>query len=116
MRFLITFNHIEGEWDRLSPKERERHSTWLKEFMTALKTEKTAELVFFHPAAEGKTIRMHNDRKVDVSDGPYRPSSEQPGGYYIIEGDSMDVAIEWAKRGRFMIGSNEVRQIAEFAV
>ncbi len=114
MRFLITFNHIDGEWDRLSPKDQERHSSRLQEFMTALRTEKNTELVFFHPATQAKTIRMHPDRSVEVSDGPCHQSSEQPGGFYIIEADSMQDAVEWAEKGRFMVGSKDVRQIAEF--
>ena len=114
MRFLITFNHIDGEWDRLDPEDRERHGSWLREFMTALKTEQQTELVFFHPVTEAKSIRMYPDRSIEVADGPYRDSPEQPGGYYIVEVESMEEAVEWARRGRFMVGSNEVRQIATF--
>ena len=36
---------------------------------------------------------------------------EQVGGYYIIEADTLDEAVEWARRGRWLVGSNEVRQI-----
>ena len=36
---------------------------------------------------------------------------EQPGGYYIIDAESVEEAVEWAKKGRWLIGSNEVRQI-----
>jgi hypothetical protein len=56
---------------------------------------------------------MHDDRRIEVTDGPYRPSPEQPGGFYIIEADSMEEAVDWAKKGRFMVGSNEVREIAD---
>jgi hypothetical protein len=111
VKFMITFNHIEGAWDRLSPEDRERHASWLRDFMAELESEKESRLVFLGPAKDAKTVRMHEDGTVDVSDGPYLEAREQPGGYYIIEADSMGEAVEWAKKGRFMVGSNQVRQI-----
>ncbi len=115
MRFLITFNHIDGEWDRLAAEQQERHGTLLREFMAGLEAEKGAQLVFFQPVEQAKTVRMHPDGSIEVTDGPYREGAEQPGGYYIIEAESMDVAVEWARKGRFLLGSNEVREIVEFA-
>ena len=114
MKYMITFNHIDGAWDQLSPAEREGHGTWLKEFMESLKAEKGSKLVFLNPATKPRTVRMHADGRVEVHEGPYIESSEQPGGFYIIEADSMEEAVEWAKKGRFMVGSNEVREIVDF--
>ena len=113
-RFMITFNHIDGEWPKLSPEQVEQHSIWLKQFMEALKREKQSELVFLQPYPAAKTVRMHSDGKMDVSDGPYHSSDEQVGGYHIIEAESMEEAVEWARKGRFVRGSNEVREIADF--
>ncbi len=115
MRFLITFNHIDGEWDRQTTEEQQRHGTLLREFMAELEAEQGARLVFFQPVEQAKTVRMHTDGSLEVTDGPYREGAEQPGGYYIIEAESMDEAVEWARRGRFLLGSNEVREIVEFA-
>jgi hypothetical protein len=33
-----------------------------------------------------------------VHDGPYAETREQFGGYYIIEAESMDAALQWAAR------------------
>jgi hypothetical protein len=115
MKFLITFNHVDGVWDGLSPAEQQQHGVVLKEFVEALEKEKNAKLVFFHPAQKAKTVRQYPDGRVEVLDGPYQQSNEQPGGYYIIETDTLDEALEWARRGRFMTGSNEVRQLADFS-
>jgi len=111
MQFMITFNHIEGEWDRLAPDDREQHNQWLERFVAELRAEKGTELVFMRPPETRKTVRKHRDGTVDVKDGPYLASTEQVGGYYLIEAESMDEAVEWARRGRFLVGSNEVRQI-----
>ena len=33
-----------------------------------------------------------------VTDGPFAETKETLGGYYLIEADSLDEAIEWASR------------------
>lgn len=111
MRFMITFNHIDGEWERLSPEDREQHGKWLERFVAELHAEKGSELVFFDSPEARKTVRKQRDGRIEVRDGPYLASTEQVGGYYIIDAESMDEAIDWARRGRWMVGSNEVRRI-----
>lgn len=111
MKFMITFNHVDGVWDALSEEEKEEHGKWLSRFSAELESEKGASLVFLGFPEQRKTVRMHEDGAVRVHDGPYLDGNEQIGGYYIIDAESMDEAVEWAKKGRFMTGSNEVRPI-----
>jgi hypothetical protein len=108
---MITFNHIEGVWDRLSSQEREAHGRWLEQFQADLLSEKDARLVFLAPSHLRKTVRKHENGGLEVEDGPAIPGPEQVGGYYIIEAESIDEAVEWAEKGRWLTGSNEVRQI-----
>jgi hypothetical protein len=114
MKFFISFNHVEGEWEKLSDSEREGHTNSLRDFSQALKREKGTNLVFFAPPQHAQTVRIDSGTPLQVLDGPALPGPEASGGYYVIEADSLDEAIEWAKRGRFLVGSNEVRQIIEF--
>ena len=113
MKFLITFNHIDGVWDKLTPQEQELHGGQLADFMRALKAEKNAELVFLAPKQQSTTVRIDDDKSLAVHDGPINDDPEYLGGYFIIEADTREEAIDWAKKGRFLIGSNEVRQIIE---
>ena len=108
---MITFNHVEGVWERLSAEERERHDEWLARFLEQLASEKQGELVFVAPPDQRRSVRKHEDGSVEVSEGPALLGPEQVGGYYIIDADSVDEAVEWARRGRWLVGSNEVRQI-----
>ena len=110
-RYMITFNHIAGGTDDLSDAEREQHGSWLADFQRALRAEKDSRLVFLMPVAEAKTVRKRPDGRIEVSDGPYAENIEQPGGYYVIEAESIEEAVEWGKRGRWLVGSNEVREI-----
>ena len=111
MRFMITFNHVDGVWERLSRQDREAHGEWLARFIAELSDEKDARLVFLAPVDQRKTVRRHENGKVEVTDGPAIPGPEQVGGYYIIDAESFEDAIAWAKKGRWLVGSNEVRQI-----
>jgi hypothetical protein len=112
MKFMITFNHVDGVWDGLTDDERQSHGKWIERFIAELKSEKAAQLVFLTPAPLRKTVRKRSgESELVVEDGPAIPGPEQVGGYFIIEADSMDEAVEWAKKGRWLVGSNEVRQL-----
>ena len=41
------------------------------------------------------TVRVRND-EVLTTDGPFAETKETLGGYYLIEADSLDEALEWA--------------------
>ena len=114
MKFMIFFNHVEGVWEGLDEATKARHQATLGKLMTDLAAEKDAKLVFFAPPNDARTVRQLPDGRQEIVAGPSRPGPEQSGGYYLIEADSMDEAVEWARRGRFLTGSNEVRQILEF--
>jgi hypothetical protein len=65
------------------------------------------------PAAEAATVRRTDDGWV-VSDGPFAETKEAIGGYYVIECDSREEAIEWAKKlPVFEYGAVEVRRLWE---
>ncbi|WP_374570034.1 YciI family protein [Phenylobacterium sp.] len=113
MRYMITFNQVEGVWEELNEAEQTRHAAQLGALIGALKAN-GSELVFLAPPGQAATVRMHPDGLVETLDGPARPGFEQAGGYYVVDVDSLEEAIEWARRGRFLAGSSEVRQIIDF--
>jgi hypothetical protein len=78
-----------------------------------LEKEQGTRMVFFGPPAEARTLRLDRNGDVEVTNGPLVDGDEFVGGYFIIEADSMDEALEWARRGRWLVGSNEVREIKD---
>lgn len=50
-----------------------------------------------------------------ITDGPYADTKEVFGGYFVIEADNLDVALEWAQRipAVRMGGAVEVRPLVE---
>ncbi len=66
------------------------------------------------PTANATTVRIR-DGKTVATDGPFAETKEQLGGYYAIEADDLDEAMEWAaKIPAALSGSIEVRPIMEF--
>ena len=63
------------------------------------------------PVSTATTVRVRNGR-TSTTDGPFAETKEQLGGYYLIEADSLDEAIEWAaKIPSAKLGSIEVRPL-----
>ena len=63
------------------------------------------------------TVVHVEDGKTLTIDGPFAETKEVLGGYYLIEADSLDAAVEWATRLRHDAdGSIEVRPLLELGV
>lgn len=55
------------------------------------------ELSRLHPSSQGARVKfLRQDRM--VVDGPFAETKELVGGYWIIETNSLNEAIDWAKR------------------
>jgi hypothetical protein len=60
-------------------------------------------------------VRVQNGKKV-TTHGPFAETKEQLGGFYMIECQNLDQAIEWAaKCPGARVGSIEVRPVMEFS-
>jgi hypothetical protein len=60
--------------------------------------------------ASSATVLRATDGEVSMTDGPYAESKEQMGGFWIIETQDFDVALDWARRGALACeGPVEVR-------
>lgn len=117
---MISFTHTTGEWaDRvprwaeLSDEEKQGVASHLKESMDALETEQGTKMVFFDAPESARTVRMHQDGSLDVEESALLNGTEFVGGYFIIDVESMEEALSWAKRTRWLVGANEVREIKE---
>jgi len=68
------------------------------------------------PTSTAKSVRIR-DGEVSTTDGPFAETKEVLGGYYVVDVDSEDEALEWAKKipsARF--GTIEVRPVVVFPV
>jgi hypothetical protein len=66
------------------------------------------------PTETATTVRVKNDETL-TTDGPFAETKEQLGGYYLIEADSLDDAVDWASKvPGARHGSVEVRPVMVF--
>src|SRR5581483_307513 len=66
-----------------------------------------------YPTATATSVRFRDGRRI-VTDGPFAETREQLGGYFLIDAENLDVAIDIAGRipaGRF--GTVEIRPVVE---
>jgi hypothetical protein len=65
------------------------------------------------PVRSAVTVRVR-DGQVSVTDGPFAETKEQLAGFYLIEAENLDEALEVAQRiPPARIGSIEVRPVRE---
>jgi hypothetical protein len=66
------------------------------------------------PTSTATTVRDDGGKPI-VTDGPFAETKEQFGGYYLLDVENLDAAIEWAhKCPAAKYGSVELRPIQEF--
>lgn len=64
-----------------------------------------------HGVETATTVRVRDGERV-VTDGPFIESKEALGGYYVIDVDDLDSALDWAARiPNVTIGTVEVRPL-----
>lgn len=49
------------------------------------------------PSATATTVHVRDGEKV-FTDGPFAETREALGGYYVLECENLDIALEWAAR------------------
>ena len=66
------------------------------------------------PPATATTVRVQDGRTL-TTDGPFAETKEALGGYYLLEADDLDAAIELAARipAARLGGAVEVRPLVE---
>jgi hypothetical protein len=94
---LMDYVQVQGFF-RLTQDEKNH---WLGAYRAYLEAMRNAGILKssngLHPASTAATVRVA-DGKTQVLDGPYAETKEQLGGYYLIEAETLDAAIEWAAR------------------
>ncbi len=112
MQYMLLIHSSESGWESLSEAERNEMYAAYGAFTQAIR-EKGAFVAGDELASSSTatTVRVR-DGETLVTDGPFAETKEQLGGYYLIEAESIDEAIEWAAQipgARY--GAIEVRPV-----
>ena len=115
MRYLLLIYGDESQWPERSEADQQAE---LGRWMTYTQAISDEGIMrggdALQPTASATTVRVR-DVETQVTDGPFAETREKLGGYYMIECDTLDQAIEAARRIPSVDrGSVEVRPIMEF--
>jgi hypothetical protein len=99
MKYILLIYGDEKEWLSMPKEEMEKvyeaHGRYGEALETAGVMRGGAEL---QPVTTATTLRFGESPKPRIIDGPFAETKEQLGGYYIIEVDNLEEAIDWASR------------------
>jgi hypothetical protein len=106
---LLIYAHDNGEWDKLSEDEQNAVS---QEYFAIAGAPGVTGGDQLQPAGTATTVRVQDGRTL-TTDGPFAETKEELGGYYLMEADDIDSALEIAARipAARLGGAIEVRPV-----
>jgi hypothetical protein len=115
MRYMLTIIGPEGGMDDAPPEEAQAQMKRWFDYTDEL--QQSGAFVAgeaLQPSETATTVRIGDDGDRTTTDGPFAETKEQVGGFYLVEVDSLDEALEWAKKVPAPAGSIEVRAVIDF--
>jgi len=114
VQYMLLIFDDERVWGELSEEERGRlyaeYGTFTNELREAGALVTADQL---QPSTTATLVQVR-DGETLTTDGPFAETKEQLGGYYLIEAESLDEAIEWAaKIPSARGGTIEVRPVVQ---
>jgi hypothetical protein len=117
MQFFLTVPHDSAEeptMESMDPTELEAALAAVEKFNADLNESGAFRFAGgLHPPSSAKTVDATSGESV-VIDGPFVEASEYVGGFWVIEAENEDAAVEWATRAAEALGGRiEVRAFQE---
>jgi hypothetical protein len=115
MRYLLLIYTDESTYTSMDEAQLQADMAQWWEYDSAIKGSGASSMgEALQPTSTATTVRDQDGKPV-VTDGPFAETREQLGGYYLLDVDNLDTAIEWAhKCPAAKYGSVELRPIQEF--
>ena len=116
MKYLCLIYENEKQWETLPPAESEAIMGEYFAFTEGIrKNGKYIAGEALQPTGTATTVRVRNG-KVSTTDGPFAETKEQLGGFYLIEANDLNDALQVAARiPSARMGSIEVRPVVDFS-
>ena len=112
-QFLALIYETEADWVKADEATLDEimtdHTTFSEKHGDAVAGGKALQ-----PTNTAKTIRSDGTGGTTVTDGPFLETKEALGGYYLIEAEDIDQAVQIAKDVPARFGCVEVRPIMTF--
>lgn len=107
MKYLLTIYADENIWKNFSSEHSEK---WIERYVNLVEDLKNEDVFLaaerLLPIESATTVQMRQGETL-ISDGPFAETKEQLGGFFLVDCENLDKAIEVAKR----IPSSEIGRI-----
>ena len=112
MQFMLALIAEERNWEDVSPDEVKRNLAEMGQFNAEL-TEAGAMVTGagLQERATGTTVHYSETQEPVVTDGPFAETKEQLAGFWMIDVESLDDALGWAKKVPLKSGHIEIRPL-----
>ena len=117
MQYALLIYDDEATWQNMSDADRGR----IMQEYGAYTEELRSRGAFvggeaLQPTASATTVSLQNGETL-TTDGPFAETKEALGGFYLINADSLDDALEWAAKipSARVGGKIEVRPVVDFS-
>jgi hypothetical protein len=109
MQFMLALIAEERSWEEITPAEVKKNLAEMGQFNAEL-TEAGAMVTGagLQERATGTTVHYSDDEPL-ITDGPFAETKEQLSGFWIIDVESLDDALAWAKKVPLRSGHIEIR-------
>ena len=98
MQYMLLIYGDEQRWESVAREDLEAVYAEYGRFTDDLREQgKLVSADELQPTATATSVRVRDEETL-VTDGPFADTKEVLGGYYLIEAESLDEAIEWAAR------------------
>jgi hypothetical protein len=98
MQYILLIYSSEAMWDTKTPDQinsvMAEYGAFTESIVKSGNFKAGEEL---QPVTAATTVRVRNG-KPQVTDGPFAETREQLGGFYLVEADNLDQAIQMASR------------------
>jgi hypothetical protein len=117
MKYMLLIHNSEKTWATLSQDEQKRMMADFRRFREEIRASGHYRAGSqLQPISAATTVRVRNGKRL-VTDGPFAETSEQLGGYFLVDAKDLDEAIALAERvPSVRIGTIEIRPLVETAV
>ena len=111
MQYALLIYGSNDNWGRLTEEERQGQ---MKEYMELSQRPETRGGADLGELTSATTVRVNGGDTL-TTDGPFAETKEYLGGFYLIEADNLDEAIEFASKipAARTGGAIEVRPVVE---
>jgi hypothetical protein len=115
MKYLLAFVGPEGGSESTPEEMRAGIEAWNAFDQEAIDAGAYIACEPLESRASAVTVRIADDGERIVSDGPFTEAKEQLGGFCLLECESIDEALEWARKAPLRQGAIEVRPVLDLS-